>query len=101
MCHPRHHIYLLFPSLGVMSRVLIALHLPIAHDDDITRQLANCDEKYKFFVYPYSILQEFTVDSEVIVTSHFEITRKLHAWCTCPNRVLKMSTSITNELDIP
>ena len=44
MCHPRHLIYLLFPSLGVMLRVSTTLHLPVAHD--ITRQLANCDENY-------------------------------------------------------
>ena len=38
VCHPRHPIYLFFPSLGVMSRVPIALYLHVAHDDDITRQ---------------------------------------------------------------
>ena len=56
VCHPKHPIYLLFPSLGVMPRILTALHLSFAHDDDITRQLANCDENYKFVAYPYSIL---------------------------------------------
>ena len=60
--HHRHPIYLIFSSLGVMPRMSITLHLTVAHD--ITRQLANCDEKYKFSVYPYSILQ----DSEVIVS---------------------------------
>jgi len=48
VCHSRHLIYLFFPSLGVISRVLTALHLHVAHDD-ITKQLANCDENYKFF----------------------------------------------------
>ena len=47
-CHSRHLIYLLFLLLGVMSRVSTALHLHVAHDD-ITKQLANCDENYKFF----------------------------------------------------
>ena len=46
--------------------------------NDITRQLANCDENYKFSVYPYSVLQEFAVDSEVIVASHPEIVRESH-----------------------
>ena len=40
VCYPRHPIYLFFPSLGVIIRVLTALHLYIAHDDDITRHLA-------------------------------------------------------------
>jgi len=56
VCHPRHLIYLIFLSLGVMPRVFTMLHLPIAHDDDITRQLANCDETYKFSIYPYIML---------------------------------------------
>jgi len=58
-----------------------ALHLLVAYDD-ITRQLANCDENYNFSVYPYSMLQEFVVDSEVIITSHPEIVRKSHVWRT-------------------
>ena len=40
-CHPRHPIYLLFSSLGVILIVFTALHLNIAHNDDIARQLAN------------------------------------------------------------
>ena len=59
-----------------MPRVLTTLHLLIAHDDDIARQLVNCDDKYKFSVYPYSMLQKFTIDSELIITSHPEIVRK-------------------------
>jgi len=53
--HPRHLIHLLVSSLGVMPRVPTALHLRVIHDDDITRHLTNCDENYKFIVYPYSI----------------------------------------------
>ena len=79
MCHPRHLIYLFFPSPGVMLKAPTALHLPVAHDDDITRQLAKCDENYKFSIYPYSMLQKFAVDSEVIVMSYSEIVRKSHA----------------------
>jgi len=47
-------------SLGVMPKVPTALHLSVTHDDDITGQLTNCDENYKFSVYPYSLLQEFS-----------------------------------------
>ena len=54
-----------------------AFHLFVAHDD-ISRQLTNCDENYKFTVYPYSMLQKFVVDSEVFVTSHREVVRKSH-----------------------
>jgi len=100
MCNLRHPIYLIFSSLGVMPRVPIALYLPIAHDDDITRYLANCDENYKFAAYSYSILQEFTVDNKVIVTSHSENIKKLHARCIDSDRVLKRSASVTYELNI-
>ena len=62
--------FLSLPS-GVMSTVSIALHLYVAFD--ITRQLANCNNNYKFSACPYSVLQEFAVDSEVIVTSHSEM----------------------------
>jgi len=34
-----------------MPRVPIALHLPVVYDDEITRQLANCDGYYKFSAY--------------------------------------------------
>jgi len=57
--------------------------------DTPTRQLANCDENYKFSVYPYNMLQEFAVDSEVIVTSHPKVVRKSHAWRTGSHRVLR------------
>ena len=84
-----------------MSRVPTALHLPDAYKDDITGQLANCDDKYKFSVYPYSMLQEFAVDSEVIVTSQPEIVRKSHSWRTGFLRVLRRVALMTDELDIP
>ena len=78
MCHSRHPIYLIFSSLGVMPRVPTALHLFVAHGD-ITRQLANCNENYKFSIYPYNILKEFAVNSDMIVTSHPEIVITLGA----------------------
>jgi len=100
VCHPRHPIYLIFPLLGVMLRVPTALHLPVTHDDDITRQLANCDENYNFSVHPYSMLQKFAVDSEMIVMSHSEIVRKSHTWRTGSPRVLRRLVLMTDELDI-
>ena len=63
--------------------------------------LDSCNDNYKFSVCPYNVLQEFAVDNEVIMMSHSEIVRKLHAWCKYPDRVLKRSASITDELDIP
>jgi len=83
-----------------MSRVPTTLHLHAAHDDDITRQLTNYDEKYKFSIYQYGMLQKFLVDSEVIVTSHPKIVRKSHAWRTSSPRVLRRLALMTDELDI-
>ena len=56
-------------SLKVMPRVSTALHLPVAHDN-ITRQLSKDKDNYKLYACPYSILHEFTVGNEVMVTSH-------------------------------
>ena len=61
-----------------MPRVSTALHLSVVLDN-IIRQLVNCNVNYNFFPCLYSVLQKFTVDSEVIVTSQSEIARKLHA----------------------
>ena len=83
-----------------MLRVPTALHLPIVHDDDITRHLANCDKNYKFAAYQYSILQEFVLDNKVIVTRYLETVRKLHIWRTGSDRILKRSASVTYEFDI-
>ena len=78
MCYPRHLIYLILSSLGVMPRVPIALHLHVAYIDNITRLIAICNNTYKFVAYSY-ILQEFAFDSKVIVPSHPEAVKKLHA----------------------
>ena len=56
-----------------------ALHLPVAYIDDITKPIAICNNTYKFAAYPYSILQEFVVDSKVMVPSHPQAVRKLNA----------------------
>jgi len=70
VCHPRHPIYIILPSLEVMPRVSTALHLPIAHIDNITRLIAICNSTDKFASYSYNILQEFTVYSKVMVLSY-------------------------------
>jgi len=56
MCPSRHVISLILLSLGVMPRVPTALHLPIAHIDDITRLIVICNDTCKFVAYTYSIL---------------------------------------------
>jgi len=38
-----------------------------------------CNDTYKLVAYLYSILQEFTVDNKVMVTSNPEAVRKLYA----------------------
>ena len=95
---PTHVISLILPSLGVMLRVQTALHFPVTHID-ITRLIAICNDTYKFTAYPYSILQEFAVDSKVMVTSHPEVVRKLHAWRIYFDTILKRSASIAYELN--
>ena len=72
-----------------MSRVSTQLHLPIAHDDNLIRQIAICNDNYKFVACPYSILQEFVVDNKMIVTSYSKTARKLHAWCIDSEMILK------------
>ena len=47
------------------------------------------------------MLQEFTVDSKVIVTSHLEIVRKSHTWHIGSLRILRRVALMTDELDIP
>jgi len=89
VCPSRHVIFLILPSLGVMPKVPITLHLPIAHIDDIARSIAICNDAYKFVANPYSYLQEFAVDNKTIVTSHSEAARKLHGWRKDFDRVLK------------
>jgi len=73
----------------------------VAHDDNLTRQIAICNDSYKFTAFLYNILQEFTIDNKVIVTSHSETVRKLHDWRTNFEMILKRIASITYELNIP
>jgi len=93
VCHPRHLIYLILPSLGVMLRVHTALHLPIAHIDNIIRLIAIYNDIYKFAAYPHNILQEFAVDSKLMVLSHPEVVRKLHTWRIDFEKSLRRSAS--------
>ena len=81
-------------------RVFIALHLPVAYVD-ITRQLEDDNNNYKFSACPYSILQEFAVENEVTTTSHPDIKRELHNLCTNFPKILKRFVFITDELDVP
>ena len=83
-----------------MPRVSTVLHLPVGYDN-ITKQLTNDSDNYKFSASPYSILQEFAVKNEVTVTSHPEIGRELHVRCTCSYKVLKKLAFIIDELAIP
>ena len=46
------------------------------------------------------MLQEFAVDSEVILTSHHKIVRKSRAWRTGSPKVLKRFALISDEFDI-
>jgi len=97
-CPTRHPICPIFALLEIMSRVSTALHFPITYDD-ITRQLANDNDNY-IFVCPYSILQEFAVEIEVMVTSHPEVLRELHVRCTSSSKFLRKVAFIIDELDV-
>jgi len=77
VCPLRHHVYIIFSFLGFILRVSTALHLPVTYDDNLTKQIAICNDNYKFAAYAYNILQKFAVDNKVIVLSH-SIVRKLH-----------------------
>ena len=83
-----------------MHKVPTALHLSLVHED-IAKQLANYNDNYNFFVYPYSKLQKFIVNSKMIVTNHLKIVRKSHAWHTGFPRVMRRLALMTEKLDIP
>ena len=101
VCHLRHVISLILPSLGVMLRIHIALHLLIAHINNITRPITICSDIYKFAANPYGIWQEFAVDNKMMFTSHPVAVRKLHAWRTDFDKALKRVTSVTYESNSP
>jgi len=42
----------------IMPRMPTTLHLPVAHNDAITRLIAICNDTYKFVAYLYNILQD-------------------------------------------
>jgi len=67
--------------------------------------IAICNNNY-IAIYPHSILQEFAIDDEVMITIHFErfppgIVRKLYARHTGSYRVLGRIASIIHKLEIP
>jgi len=101
MCLLRHPVYLILPSLRVTPRVPTVLNLPVAYIDDISRSIGICNDTYKFAAYPYSILNEFVIDSKVMVSSHLEAVRKLHAWRTDFDKSLNRRASITYESNNP
>jgi len=56
VCPPRHPRYIIFPSLGIITRVFIVLHLSVAHVDDIAKSIVICNGTYKLVAHSYSIL---------------------------------------------
>ena len=55
--------------------------------------ITTCNDTYKFAAYLYSILQEFTVDSKVMVTNHPEATNF--------DKIMKGSAFAAYELHTP
>jgi len=51
--HPR---YIIFSFSEITPRIPTALHLLVAHIDDITRPIAIYNDTYKFVAFPYNIL---------------------------------------------
>ena len=86
--------------LGVGPNELVALHLPVAHDET-PKQIAICNNDYKFAVFSYSILQEFVVVNEVTNISHSEIVSMLHSQRINSYKILKRIAFIADKLDIP
>ena len=96
---PRKPIYLFF--LEFICSVWCICILSVAHDK-ILGHIAIYND-YKFAAYPYSTLQKFIVDNEVIITIHFEMfslgtMRKLYTRQTCFYIILRRIVSITHEL---
>jgi len=60
------------PSLRVILRESIALHLRVANDETL-RQIAICSDDYKFVAFSHNILHEFTLINEVTCMFHPEI----------------------------
>jgi len=73
--------------------------LHVAYDETL-RQIAICNDEYKFVTFSYSILQKFEVVNEVTGMFHLEIVMMLHSQRTGSYRVLRRIASITDKLDI-
>ena len=57
----------------IQRMVSSALHLHIAHIDDITRPIVIYNDTHKFVAYQYSTLQKFALDNKMMVPSHPEL----------------------------
>ena len=80
--------------------MFIVLHFSVVHDD-ITRQLVNNNDKYKFYACLYSVSRDFAFEIEAMVTSHSEIVREIHVRHTDSSKVLKRFAFVTVELNVP
>jgi len=77
----------------------IALHLLVAYDET-PKQMAICNDDYKFDAFSHNILQKFTIANEVTSMFHPDIVMTLHNQRT-GFMDLKRNANITYELDIP
>ena len=75
------------------------MHFSVAHDE-IPRQIAICNDDYKFTVFSHSILQKFIVN-EVKGIFHPEIVMTLHSQAYVFYRALRRIAFNICKLDIP
>ena len=63
-----------------MSRLhcIFLLHMMKFH-----KQIAICNDNYKFVTFSHNILREFLAINEVTSMFHHEIVMMLHSQCTC------------------
>jgi len=52
VCPPRHLIYLILRSLGVMSKMSTTLYSHVSYIDNHTNPIRICNDTYKFAAYP-------------------------------------------------
>ena len=74
--------------------------MPVTYDD-ITGQLANENDNYKFSACSNSVLQEFAGETEVMIINHPELVRGIHVRHMDSSKVLERITSVTHALEIP
>ena len=76
------------------------MNLHVVHDET-PRQVAICNDDYKFAALSHNILQDFAVVNEVTGISHSEIVTTLHNQRTYSYKILRRIAFITDKLDIP